>query len=541
MSSIVSAITGGGSGSSGNAGMNFSAQPSPNMITPVTKSQLDQQYTNTQTGLDQQNAFLRAVQAQNGLGNQANVFGQMQGVANGTGPNPAQAQLAQATGANVSNQAAMMAGQRGAGSNVGMMSRQAAQQGANTQQQSAGQAATLQAQQSLGALNQMGGIATNQANQQANATNAYSNAALGSQQNMLGAAGAFNNANVGMQSNINSTNAGISGVTAQGQNQMMGNMMGGIGSAFQMIPSMFGSSGGSGDFVTSATQAAGGYAEGGNVEKLEPSAWENIKSAFDEKKPNPTPTPVQGLDPEKAKAFIKGGHFADGGEITPIEQSEGATSGPQSNVGKSFMESQDALGAYNPSATMAVAPQGKAPAASGGGPGLPDLGKIINMGQMGKNISDAWSGVSDFFSDAGAGLSSGLGSFATGAGTMMAGGAGEGVGIGGAAELGGEAAVAVAAKGGRVPALVSPGEQYLPPDDVEKVVKEGKNPLKEGERIPGKPKVKGNSYKNDTVAKELEAGGIVIPNSVMQSKHPQWAAHKFVAAHCKEQALKKGK
>ena len=99
--------------------------------------------------------------------------------------------------------------------------------------------------------------------------------------------------------------------------------------------------------------------------------------------------------------------------------------------------------------------------------------------------------------------------------------------VGGAAE---DAAIVVAAaEGGQVPALVSPGEQYLPPKDVSKV-KKGANPLSVGERIPGKPKVKGNSYANDTVPKTLESGGIVIPNNIMQSKNPHFEAMKFVHA-----------
>ena len=88
-----------------------------------------------------------------------------------------------------------------------------------------------------------------------------------------------------------------------------------------------------------------------------------------------------------------------------------------------------------------------------------------------------------------------------------------------------------AAEGGRVDALVSPGEQYLPPKAVKKVLKDGKNPLSVGERIPGKPKFKGNDYRNDTVPKKLEEGGVVIPNEVMQKPNAHWEAMKFVHAH----------
>ncbi len=101
-----------------------------------------------------------------GIGNQQSVYNQYGQIASGQGPNPALAALAQATGTNTANQAALMAGQRGAGANTGLIARQAAQQGAANQQSAAGQAATLQAQQSLAALGQQSGIAGQQVGQQ---------------------------------------------------------------------------------------------------------------------------------------------------------------------------------------------------------------------------------------------------------------------------------------------------------------------------------------------------------------------------------------
>jgi hypothetical protein len=88
-----------------------------------------------------------------------------------------------------------------------------------------------------------------------------------------------------------------------------------------------------------------------------------------------------------------------------------------------------------------------------------------------------------------------------------------------------------AARGGKVPALVSPGEVYLKPKDVKKVVN-GADPMKVGEHIPGKPKVGGakNSYANDTVKKTLDEGGIVVPRSKTKGKNPSEASIKFVHA-----------
>lgn len=95
------------------------------------------------------------------------------------------------------------------------------------------------------------------------------------------------------------------------------------------------------------------------------------------------------------------------------------------------------------------------------------------------------------------------------------------------------------AKGGKVPAMVSPGEKYLPPEEVEKVKRGEKEPVSAGRTIPGQAKVKGDSLKNDTVPMTLEEGGIVIPRSVMQSKDPAEQARKFVAAVVAKQKSKR--
>lgn len=212
-------------------------------------AQLTAAYNQTQQGQQQYQQFLQALQAQNGVQNQSNVYNQLQQVANGQGPNPAQAQLAQATGANVANQAALMAGQRGAGANAGLLARQAAQQGAATQQNAAGQAATLQAQQSLGALNQLSGLSTQQVAQQQGAIQGINQNALQGQQNLIGA-----------QNNTNATNAQVQASAAQ-NGGLLGGILGGGGtgltSAAKGIGSLFGAAGGE-------VPDMPGYAEGGS-------------------------------------------------------------------------------------------------------------------------------------------------------------------------------------------------------------------------------------------------------------------------------------
>lgn len=253
-----------------------------------------------------------------------------------------------------------MAGQRGASANTGLIARQAAMQGANTQQQAAGQGAALQANQSLNAMSAAGNLANQQAAQEQSAVGANTQAQQQEQQNLLNSIAGVNSANVQNQASVNSANAGIN----QGQNQMIGNVIGGIAQG------------------TGAALAK--HAEGGMINQ-----------------------------------------YAEGGQA------------PQpSNYLHSY---------FNDMPLMTAQPQ--------------------------------------------------------------------------------------MANGGKVPALVSPGEKYLPPSKVE-AVKQGASPMAQGETIPGKPKVPGakNSYTNDTVKKDLDEGGIILPRSVTKSKDADKKAEEFVLA-----------
>lgn len=473
MSSIVASITGQQTGNHGGAGLGYDASGTP-IQSPVTNQQAGNAWAQSQAGLGNQQAFLQAIQAQNGLGNQSQVFNQLQGVANGTGPNPALAQLNQTTAANTANQASLMADQRGSSANVGLIARQAAQQGGANQQNAAGQAATLQANQSLNALNSMGSLATNQANQQSNATNAYSQSAQGEQANLLNSISGVNSANVGMQSNINSSNAGISAVAAKGQQDLIGNIFGGAGSAAGLVPK----------------------AEGGLVE--------------DAKKIAPM-----------AMMFM-----ADGGTATTPLQS--STPGPQSRVGKFFAGSSDA----QPSNTAAPL-TGMAQAGSTIGKGIvTGIGNLFSSSSPAKQepkISDEQLAANNELSQMGGNEYIKPDAAAPDMSVFQ---------NQDQSEVG--SLLGNYFKGGKVPALVSPGETYLTPSKAKEVAKKGKNPLAIGERIPGKPKVKGNSYANDTVPKTLEAGGIVIPNSIMQSKDAEKRAAAFVRAHLAKSGSKRG-
>lgn len=158
---------------------------------------------------------------------QQNVMNQQQNLANallaqsqGYGPNPAQAQLAQNTARNTANQASLMASQRGANANAGLIARQAAMQGGALQQQGVGQAATLQAQQQLGAQ---------QALQQQQSQMAQQ--ALQGQSIAQGALAAQNTANINAQLGAGNINANIAGQNAATRGGILGGALGGIGAA----------------------------------------------------------------------------------------------------------------------------------------------------------------------------------------------------------------------------------------------------------------------------------------------------------------------
>lgn len=160
-------------------------------------------------------------------GQQQQLASALGNVANGSGPNPAQAMLSNATGANVANQAALIAGQRGAGANVGLQARQAAMAGSNVQQQAAGQAAALQSQQQLNALNSQGQV-LGQMGSQNIAEQGANNSLFGS------AAGAQNTQNSNTITNYNDAqnlNQKTSQSNADSVNKTTGGFLNGAGGA----------------------------------------------------------------------------------------------------------------------------------------------------------------------------------------------------------------------------------------------------------------------------------------------------------------------
>lgn len=181
------------------------------------------------------NALAGYGQSQNNLANQQALEQTFLQQGQGGGPDPVQHQLAMNTQTNVNNQAALAAGQRGASSNVGLMSRNIAKQGAATQQQAAGQAATLGAQQQLAAYDAA-------AKQQQAIAQGIAGQTAASNQMFATSAGANNTQNANLVSNYNQMQ-GINAATSMGnantESTMVGNLasgvFGGAGSAMAML------------------------------------------------------------------------------------------------------------------------------------------------------------------------------------------------------------------------------------------------------------------------------------------------------------------
>ncbi len=485
-------------GTAGGAnGTGFSGPESAGIKTPVSDAQAQQAYTNAQNGLNQQQAFVNAVNpgGLQALQSQQNLLGQLGQQAQGNGPNPALAQLNQTTGQNVANQAALMAGQRGSGANAGLIARQAAMQGANTQQNAVGQAATMRAQQQLAAQQQLGQQQQAMIGQQAGATNAYGQAAQNEQSNLLNSIAGVNNANVGMQSNVNNANASLAGISMQGQQNMVGGMMNTLSGS-----SLMGAEGGEVPGQDSVTSNGGVSA--GSAPDIGSSNIPTISNAFQSK--------GGGGGGGIMKMLPMLAMLADGGQIAPMQQLT-SQSGPSSSLGKYL-----------------TAPQAVNVAAPGnidiGHVAIPTIANAFEQkgkpSQPKKTTDQTDAQAKQGYADADAMLGKGPEAEVPAGADLMS---------------------FMAAHGGGVPALLSPGERYLSPDKVDQV-KKGASPMKEGEKVPGKPKVSGakNSYANDTVKASLEEGGIVIPRSITQSKDAEKKSIEFVRkVLAKNHSLKK--
>lgn len=475
---------------------NFQAQAAP-IQAGTNIGQLQQAYDQAQSGIQQQQGLVDQLGQQNGIQNQSDVYGQLGQMAQGLGPNPAQAMLQQQTGQNIATQAALMASQRGASANPAAIARQAAQQGAATQQNAVGQGAALQAQQSANAINSQANIAGQQVANQVAGVQGLNNATQNEQNILQGANTSFNNAQVAQQGGINSANA----QTAAANQNANGQVFGGIAKGISSVAAAFSDENGkknfeSADFDIDAfldSLHKPNMAEGGEVDsptlpqqtEIAPpqsSTGQWLNSQVSDSGPN-VPE-MAAIAPMKWDLVPSpgggGGMMAQGGQIEDTVEAksydykdpsqQGAAEGRQYGITAQDLEKSPAG-----KSVVKDTPQGKMIDSTH------TIGLLLaSVGRLNERIK---------------GLESG---------NKMA-------------------------KGGQVDAMVSPGERYLDKEDVGKV-KKGKSPMKVGQAIPGKAKVSGakDSYANDNVSKKLQVGGIVLPRSVTQGPNAEAKAHKFV-------------
>lgn len=261
-------------GAPNNAG--FQAQSAP-ITNPVDPNLLAQTQMNAYNQNLASNSFANGLVpgAYQGVQTQGNLTQALQNQANGLGPNPAQAQLAQATGQNIAGQASLAAGQRGASSNVGLIQREAAQQGAGIQQNAIGQASILQAQQQLAAQQQLQQLAAQQIGQGQAGLNSANQATLTNQGQLLAGAQGYNTnqiQNVAQQNQANSNVAVHNANTSAGTLGGAINGIGGFGlnlakpfvptAVQKALPGTASISGGPGGAATDATAGVAGATAG---------------------------------------------------------------------------------------------------------------------------------------------------------------------------------------------------------------------------------------------------------------------------------------
>lgn len=562
---FVGSLLGAGQGSEFQAAGNPS-NPQGEVLNPVTQAQINASLGSADQSMEAQRALLAALQNQGGLANQSNLYGQLMGVASGTGVNPAQAQFKQNANHIAAQTAGMMGSQKGI--SPALQARLIAQQGAGAQQAMAGQNATALAQQQLGAMGAMGNIANNQVANQVAQTNAINAAAQNQYGMQIGGVGNYNQTQAGLLANQNNTNSATQIQNSEAKQGILGGVLGGAGGILsdeRAKTNVHSADSKIREFLDniaaheysykdpSAPGAAPGQHVGPMAQELESSSLGSQMvidtpqgKGVDFQRGMGTILAAQAslnkrLDALEGKNHLaRGGQvqrFAGGGDVLsqalPMPAAPTpAPAGAQSLAGKFLGGFSNAMGQPNFGAPPAQQQQ------QGGGASPMESGmKEFMKGaydRFAKPVSQVSSidaaqmpvdmGVGVPLEGAmplsapigeGAALMGGEAAGALGAaeGTGAALGAAEGAGAAlGAAEAaeGGSALaslVALLAKGGRV------GDKLI-----------------DGGRVPGKPKYKGDNYKNDVVDAKLSPGEVVIPNSIMQGPDPAKHAAAFVAA-----------
>lgn len=178
----------------------------------------------------QQQALVAALMARGGgqgMSQQNALASQLQAQAMGNGPNPAAQALHQATNQNIAQSTGMIASQKGI--SPALAARLASENAGRMNQQAAGQAATMQAEQQLGAQSQLGNIYGQIQGQQAqafqNAGNIYGNMGNQNLQNFQSSGQLANDSALGAQ-RINAATAAQNTAATQNTNSGILNSIG---------------------------------------------------------------------------------------------------------------------------------------------------------------------------------------------------------------------------------------------------------------------------------------------------------------------------
>lgn len=462
------------------------------IINPVDQGQTAAAYTGTQNSMQAQNALLAAMQGQNGLGLQSQAAQGYSNLANGVGPNPAQAQLAQNTAANVAQIGAQMAGQRGAGGNVGLMARQVGQQGAATQQNAVGQAATLQAQQQVQGLQGLAGQGNTIAGQQIGQTNANTGSQQAEQANLINAITGQNNTNVSQASNINNANAGLANTQLQGQQGMIGGLMNTIGGG---ASNMMGAHGGQvRRYEDGGEVETGGGADIGSPSFASDAGASALSGGIGPKSKSGGGGGGGGGGGMMSMLPMLAAAAAKGGEIMKMADGGGVPAGPQSMFGQ-FLS--NVAGGSASIGSPSFSTSGGAAALAQGAAAASKKGKdALTSSSEGGKTTQSEVGSSDKFTTA-----------------NTQGNQGEGMDAASTTDTFGSASpgAMMAFKGGMAKDLRTGGKVRA--------------------AAGGQAAVKGgDSYSNDKIPAMLSEHEIVLPRSVTMGDDPVGDSAKFVAA-----------
>lgn len=304
----------------------------------ASPEQAIEQYRNVQNQLENQRRFAEALQAQSpqAIADQALIAKQLRDMSVGAGPSVAQRQLAQATGESIAAQQSLMAGQRGAGANVGLLAREAALAGGRARQQAIGQGATLRAQEQLGAQQALAGLAGTQLGQIQSAQALGVGGAQQAQQNILNAI-----------AEANRVRGGVAGQTAAGQAGIVGGILGGLASAGAGAGKAMGGEVGddeeSDDFYNSFSQAlsqpqntlkslfqAPQMAQGGKVPVMVSPGEKYLPPSEVKKVASGQKNPMSAGKTIPGKAMVSGDSYAN--DTVPAKLDEGGIVIPRSVV-----------------------------------------------------------------------------------------------------------------------------------------------------------------------------------------------------------------